>query len=148
MEFTTIVKSFDNLSPAELYAILRLRNEVFVVEQNCPYQDADNKDPKCHHLMLLQNDELMAYARLVPPGLSYAQMSIGRVVSSPKARGTGAGRILMNTAIEQCLQIFGEGSIKIGAQAYLIKFYGSLGFNPIGEIYDEDGIPHIHMLRD
>jgi ElaA protein len=147
MEFTTIVKSFDNLSPAELYAILRLRNEVFVVEQNCPYQDADNKDPKCHHLMLLQNDELMAYARLVPPGLSYAQMSIGRVVSSPKARGTGAGRILMNTAIEQCLQIFGEGSIKIGAQAYLIKFYGSLGFNPIGEIYDEDGIPHIHMLR-
>jgi ElaA protein len=148
MEFTTIVKSFDNLSPAELYAILRLRNEVFVVEQNCPYQDADNKDPKCHHLMLLQNDELMAYARLVPPGLSYAQMSIGRVVSSPKARGTGAGRTLMNTAIEQCLQIFGEGSIKIGAQAYLIKFYGSLGFNPIGEIYDEDGIPHIHMLRD
>ena len=147
MEFTVVVKSFDNLFPSELYAILRLRNEVFVVEQNCPYQDADDKDLQCHHLMLLQDNELMAYARLVPPGVSYSQMSIGRVVTSPKARGTGAGRILMNTAIEQCTQLFGTGSIQIGAQAYLIKFYGSFGFNPVGEIYDEDGIPHIHMIR-
>jgi ElaA protein len=147
MEFITVVKSFNELSPTELYKILRLRNEVFVVEQNCPYQDADNKDLKCHHLMLLKNDELMAYARLVPPGLSFPQMSIGRVVTSPKARGTGAGRILMNTAIEQCHHFFGEGSIQIGAQAYLLKFYGSLGFKEIGEIYDEDGIPHIDMIR-
>jgi len=148
MEFTILVKSFNNLSPAELYTILKLRNEVFVVEQNCPYQDTDDKDLKCEHLMLLQNDELMAYARLVPPGVSYPQMSIGRVVTSPKARGTGAGRVLMNTAIEQCQNSFGKGPIQIGAQAYLLKFYGSLGFNPVGEIYDEDGIPHIHMIRD
>ena len=148
MEFITVAKSFDNLSPSELYAILRLRNEVFVVEQNCPYQDADNKDLQCQHLMILKDNELMAYARLVPPGISYNQMSIGRVVTSPKARGTGVGRILMNTAIEHCRQLFGNGSIQIGAQAYLIKFYGSLGFNPVGEIYDEDGIPHIHMIRN
>jgi ElaA protein len=148
MEFITTVKSFNQLSPIELYKILRLRNEVFVVEQNCPYQDADNKDLKCHHLMLLKDDELMAYARLVPPGLSFPQMSIGRVVTSPKARGTGAGRVLMNTAIEQCHHSFGEGSIKIGAQAYLTKFYTSLGFNQVSEVYDEDGIPHIDMIRE
>jgi ElaA protein len=148
MEFITVVKSFNELSPTELYKILRLRNEVFVVEQNCPYQDADNKDLKCHHLMLLKNDELMAYARLVPPGLSFPQMSIGRVVTSPKARGTGAGRILMNMAIEQCYKFFGAGSIQIGAQAYLVSFYGSLGFKEVGEIYDEDGIPHIDMIRE
>jgi ElaA protein len=148
MDFTVVVKSFKKLTPFELYTILKLRNEVFVVEQNCPYQDTDDKDLKCEHLMLLQNGELIAYARLVPQGVSYPQMSIGRVVTSPKARGIGAGRILMNTAIEQCQNIFGKGSIQIGAQAYLIKFYGSLGFNPVGEIYDEDGIPHIHMIRD
>jgi ElaA protein len=147
MEFTTVVKSFEELSLTELYKILRLRNEVFVVEQNCPYQDTDNKDLKCHHLMLLKDNKLMAYARLVPPGLSFPQMSIGRVVTSPKARGTGAGRILMNTAIEQCHKFFGKGSIQIGAQAYLLKFYGSLGFKEVGEIYDEDGIPHIDMIR-
>ena len=148
MEFTTVIKSFKELSPTELYKILRLRNEVFVVEQNCPYQDADNKDLECQHLMLLQNDELMGYARLVPPGLSFPQMSIGRVVTSPKVRGTGIGRVLMKAAIEQCDQIFGNGSIQIGAQAYLIKFYSSLGFKQVSEVYDEDGIPHIDMIRD
>lgn len=149
MEFKHIVKTFDNLLAIELYAILRLRNEVFVVEQNCVYLDTDNKDLKCHHLMLLNNDnELVAYARLVPPGLSFAEMSIGRVVTSPKARGTGAGRQLMTLAIESCISIFGEGSIKIGAQAYLRNFYASLGFNGVGEVYDEDGIPHIDMIRE
>jgi len=148
MEFITVVKLFNELLPIELYKILRLRNEVFVVEQNCPYQDADNKDLKCHHLMLLKDDELMAYARLVPPGLSFPQMSIGRVVTSPQARGTGAGRILMNAAIEQCHQFFGEGSIQIGAQAYLTKFYTSLGFKQVSDVYDEDGIPHIDMIRE
>jgi len=148
MEFKHIVKAFNDLSAGELYTILKLRNEVFIVEQNCVYLDTDNKDLKCYHLMLLNNDnELIAYARLVPPGLSFDEMSIGRVVTSPKARGTGAGRQLMNIAIENCTDIFGEGSIKIGAQAYLSKFYTSLGFNEVGEIYDEDGIPHIDMIR-
>lgn len=148
MEFKYIIKAFNNLSATELYAILRLRSEVFVVEQNCVYLDTDNKDLKCHHLMLFNIDEeLVAYARLVPPGISFTEMSIGRVVTSPKVRGTGAGRRLMNIAIENCVLIFGEGSIKIGAQAYLRSFYGSLGFNEVGEVYDEDGIPHIDMIR-
>jgi len=148
MELTPVIKPFKELTPDELYAIMRLRNEVFVVEQNCVYQDADNKDPRCYHLMLLNNDELIAYARLLPQGLSYEEMSIGRVISSPKARGTGAGRLLMKTAIEQCALIFGEGSIKIGAQAYLSNFYASFGFKEVGEIYDEDGIPHITMIKE
>lgn len=118
------------------------------MEQKCVYQDADNKDLQCYHLMLYQNYELMAYARLVPPGLSFAEMSIGRVVTSPKSRGTGAGRALMNMAIAQCPQIFGEGNIRIGAQAYLLGFYTSLGFKAVGEVYDEDGIPHIDMVRE
>jgi len=149
MEFTTLVKSFNELTPIELYKIIRLRNEVFVVEQNCPYQDADNKDLKCYHLMLFNaDDELMGYTRLVPPGLSFPQMSIGRVVTSPKARGTGAGRILMNTSIKECQKLFGKGSIQIGAQAYLLKFYSSLGFEQVSEVYDEDGIPHIDMIKE
>jgi ElaA protein len=139
------VKPFSTLTPAELYAILRLRNEVFVVEQNCVFQDADNKDIYCHHLMLFENKQLVAYARLVPPGISFREMSVGRVVSSREVRGKGAGRELMQLAIEYCHKIFGEGTIRIGAQYYLEKFYGSLGFSPTGDVYDEDGIPHIEM---
>ena len=146
MEYTTVVKAFNELSVTELYAILKLRNEVFVVEQNCPYQDADNKDLVCHHLMLFNDNELMAYARLVPAGLSFPELSIGRVVTSPKTRGTGAGRILMNLAIDHCHRIFGKGNIQIGAQFYIKNFYASLGFKEVGQPYDEDGIPHIDMI--
>ncbi|SDS54927.1 ElaA protein [Mucilaginibacter mallensis] len=146
MHLITILKPFNQLSPDELYAIMRLRNEVFVVEQNCVYQDADLKDSKCHHLMIFGDDELLAYARLVPPGLSFTEMSIGRVVTSSKGRGSGNGRLLVALAIEKCREIFGPGPIKIGAQAYLRKFYGSFGFQETGEIYDEDGIPHIDMI--
>ena len=146
MEYTTVVKAFNELSVTELYAILKLRNEVFVVEQNCAYQDTDNKDLVCHHLMLFNDNELMAYARLVPAGLSFPELSIGRVVTSPKTRGTGAGRILMNQAIEHCHRIFGKGSIQIGAQFYIKNFYASLGFKEVGQPYDEDGIPHIDMI--
>ncbi|WP_374951402.1 GNAT family N-acetyltransferase [Mucilaginibacter sp.] len=142
-----ILKSFNDLTVTELYMILRLRNEVFIVEQNCVYQDVDNKDLKCHHLMLMQGDQLMAYARLVPVGISFTEVSIGRVITSPLARGTGAGKELMQTAIKACEIIFGEGPIKIGAQAYLVKFYSSLGFVQVSDEYDEDGIPHIDMIR-
>src|SRR3978361_1069737 len=113
MEFTPHIKFFNELTVTELYNILRLRSEVFVIEQNCVYQDIDNKDPKCYHLMLFKDNELAAYARLVPPGLSFNEMSIGRVVSNPKYRRTGAGRILMKLAIEKCQQVFAEGAIKI-----------------------------------
>ncbi|GAA3962147.1 GNAT family N-acetyltransferase [Mucilaginibacter dorajii] len=147
MEFSTVVKPFDELTPAQLYAILRLRNEVFVVEQNCVFQDADNKDPHCNHLMLFNEGELMAYARIVPAGVAYEEMSIGRVVTSPKARGTGAGRILMTKAIELCYEILGAGQIRIGAQCYIKNFYASLGFVETGDPYDEDGILHIEMVK-
>ena len=144
--FDYVIKSFAALTPAELYAILRLRNEAFVVEQNCVFQDADNKDIYCHHLMLFENKQLVAYARLVPPGISYGEMSVGRVVTARDARNKGAGKKLMTLAVEYCRKIFGDGPIRIGAQYYLEKFYTDIGFTRTGDIYDEDGIEHIEML--
>jgi ElaA protein len=139
-------KPFRDLSIYELYAIMRLRIEVFVVEQNCAFQDADNKDQHCYHLCGWDNDVPAAYVRLVPPGVSYTEPSIGRVVTSPAHRGAGAGRALMLKAIEQCELLFGRTNIKIGAQLYLRKFYESLGFMQSGDIYLEDGIEHIEMI--
>ncbi|MDZ4810941.1 MAG: GNAT family N-acetyltransferase [Bacteroidota bacterium] len=141
-----ICKKFDDLSPQELYTIMQLRNEVFVVEQNCVYQDADNKDPHCYHLMGLLNNKLIAYTRLLPPGLAYTEASIGRVVSSPSARGGGVGRELMEKSIEQVSQLFGTTSIKIGAQLYLLKFYTSIGFQQTSTVYLEDNIEHVEMI--
>lgn len=143
-----IVKPFGSLSIHELYAILQLRTEVFVVEQNCVFQDMDNKDQQCHHLMGWKDTLLAAYTRLVPPGLSYEYPSIGRVVTSPAARGSGLGKTLMEKSIEELNRLYGYGTIQIGAQLYLKKFYQSLGFRQIGGIYDEDGIAHIHMIRE
>jgi ElaA protein len=142
-----IVRNFHELHVVELYAILRLRNEVFVVEQNCPYQDCDNKDQSCYHLMCIDQDRLLAYTRLVPPGISYSEPSIGRVVTSPSVRRTGLGIQLMERSIEEAKKLFGDLPIRIGAQLYLLKFYQSLGFKEEGEIYDEDGIPHIEMVK-
>ena len=147
MKYSHTLKHFKDLTPHELYAMMRLRNEVFVVEQNCVFQDADNKDLFCHHLLFWDADRLVAYARLVPPGLSYEEMSIGRVVTSKEVRGTGAGRMLMQMAIDYCEKIFGPGPIHIGAQLYAEKFYNSLGFKQTGLIYDEDGIEHVEMIR-
>lgn len=141
------LKSFESLLPKELYAIIRLRNEVFVVEQNCVFQDADNKDQKSLHLMYWNGNELMAYCRLLPAGLAYEEMSIGRVVSSPLFRKTGAGRQLIKEAIERIYEAYGKGPIRIGAQCYLIQFYASFGFESEGEIYLEDGIEHIEMVK-
>src|SRR5688572_18862148 len=141
------VKNFNSLTPHELYAILQLRAEVFGIEQNCIYQDMDNKDQHCFHLMGWQNNQLLAYTRLVPPGISYTQPSIGRVVTSPAARRTGLGKTLIEKSIEEIFRLYGKKSIKIGAQLYLKKFYESFDFEQSGEIYDEDGIAHIHMLR-
>jgi ElaA protein len=140
------VKHFTNFSPAELYAVLRLRSEVFVVEQQCIYLDADNKDIYCHHAMVYEHKQLVAYARLVPPGISYREMSIGRVVTSKASRGTGAGKYVIQLAVKHCHQIFGSGPIRIGAQLYLKKFYTDIGFAATGDVYDEDGIEHIEMI--
>ncbi len=146
-KFNIYYKAFEILTPFELYAIMQLRNEVFVVEQNCVYQDADNKDPHCHHLMVWDNENLVAYTRLLPKGLAYEQMSIGRVISSPAYRRTGAGKILMSESILACYSLFGEGPIKIGAQLYLKKFYESFGFIQSSDLYLEDGIEHIEMMK-
>ena len=140
-------KPFHALSPHELYAVVRLRNEVFVVEQNCVFQDADNKDQRCYHLMGYIDSDLAAYARLVPAGVSYEQISIGRIIIAPSFRNTGIGKALMRQAIDQCHNLFNKTPIKIGAQFRLKHFYESFGFEQIGEVYDEDGIDHIHMVK-
>lgn len=143
-----VIKKFEALTPAELYALLRLRSEVFVVEQNCVFLDMDNKDQQCWHLMAWEKDRLVAYTRLVPPGISYTEASIGRVVSSPSARQQRAGKIIMQKSIEEIHKLFGQGAIRIGAQLYLRSFYESFGFIQSSDIYDEDGIDHIEMIRE
>lgn len=146
MQLNWILKKFEDLSVNELYAIIQLRNEVFVVEQNCVYQDADDKDQKSLHLCGWDENNLAAYTRIIPQGISYAEASIGRVVTAPTYRITGAGLELMNTSIRLTLEIFNCTEIKIGAQVYLTKFYQSLGFKQSSDEYLEDGIPHIEMI--
>lgn len=140
-------KGFDQLTPFELYHILSLRNKVFVVEQNCVYDDTDGKDLECFHLCGYMKEELVAYARIVPPGISYAEPSLGRIVTSPSVRRKGMGRELMKKGIDMVQEHYGNTGIRISAQVYLIDFYCSYGFTPIGETYPEDDIPHIEMLR-
>lgn len=141
------LKKFAELTPYELYEIIWLRNEVFVVEQNCVFQDADYKDQKSWHLMGINEEgKLIAYCRILPAGVSYNSASIGRVVTSPAARKTGAGKLLMEKAILICAELFGKTEIKIGAQYYLKNFYSSFGFEQTSEIYLEDGIEHIEMI--
>jgi ElaA protein len=147
-EINWVCKHFNDLSAAELYTIMRVRSEVFVVEQNCVYLDADNKDLKCYHLCGYAGNELAAYSRLVPANISYKGLiSIGRVLTSPAFRRAGAGKALMQKAIDETYRVFGQQSIKIGAQLYLKSFYNSFGFEQCSEVYDEDGIPHIEMLK-
>lgn len=149
MNISWKLKSFEELSNTELYTILRLRAEVFIVEQNCPYLDLDGKDQSSFHLMGMNDkQELAAYARLLPAGLGFNEVSIGRVLSSSAARGGGAGMELMQTAIQHIHKKFGEVPIRIGAQLYLKKFYERLGFVQVSEMYLEDDIEHIEMLRE
>ena len=142
------LKKFDELTLQELYAILQLRNEVFIIEQTCIYADLDDKDREAWHLMCINNDKLIAYTRILPPGVSYAEPAIGRVVTAATARRSGLGKQLMLRSIEACEKLFGEISISLGAQVYLKKFYESLGFSAVSDMYLEDGIEHIKMTRD
>jgi ElaA protein len=142
------IQTFRDLDNKQLYEIIRLRNEVFVVEQNCPYQDADGKDYHATHVYCCDdNGRVLAYCRLLPPGVSYKECSIGRVVNAPDQRGKGLGRALMETAIEYIEHTWKYSEIRISAQKYLEAFYGSLGFKTCSEEYLEDGIPHVEMLR-
>jgi ElaA protein len=143
-----VLKPFRDLTVHELYEILRLRQEIFVVEQNCPYQDTDRKDYQSYHLMGFGEDGVLyCYTRLIPEGVSYPGFtSIGRVVNSAQTRGGGWGKILMNESILKTKELFPGYPIKIGAQAYLKRFYESLGFEDMNEPYLEDNIPHLIMV--
>ncbi|HXB96387.1 MAG TPA: GNAT family N-acetyltransferase [Puia sp.] len=143
---TWTCKTFDQLTPPELYDILRLRSEVFVVEQNCVFLDMDNKDQYCHHIIGRQEGRLLGYSRILRAGISYVESSIGRIVTSPAARRQGIGRELMVQSIRTLYDLYGITDIRIGAQYYLLSFYASFGFVQKGEIYLEDGIEHIEML--
>ncbi len=140
--------SFSELSPKVLYDILKARAEVFVVEQRCAYLDLDGIDEHAHHLVLQsENGDLLAYARLIPPMVKFEEPSIGRVLTTPAARGKGYGRLLMQESISRLNALYPNSSIRISAQAYLETFYNGFGFVRISDEYDEDGIPHIEMLR-
>ena len=149
MEIKWVCKRFDDLSLKELYEILALRTEVFVVEQNCLFQEQDGeKDFKSMHLFGKNTDnQIVAYSRLLPEGLAFHEASIGRVINAPKYRGLGIGRELMKQSILKLYAYFGYGEIRIGAQYYLRNFYESFGFEIDGEIYYDDGIEHIEMIK-
>ncbi len=140
-------KKFTDLSLDELYAILQLRNEVFAIEQNCVYPDMDDKDQPSYHLSGWDHEKLLAYTRIIPPGIVYDEPSIGRVVTAPCARRAGTGKELMQRSIAEVERLFGKVPIRIGAQVYLRKFYSSFGFTTTSEIYLEDGIEHVEMKR-
>lgn len=141
------IKPFDQLSLDELYAIMRLRQEVFVVEQDCAYLDADGKDQPAHHVMLWDGTALAGTTRLLPAGTSYAAYtSIGRVANPLSHRGRGLGKAIMQASIEWLATTHPNYDIKISAQCYLDRFYSDLGFVATGETYLEDGIPHQAMI--
>lgn len=143
-----VYKGFSDLSLEELYALMRLRQEVFVVEQNCVYLDADGKDFEAFHLLGYgEGDVLLAYARILPPGISYEEVALGRIVTSQQARGEGLGKALMEEQLIRVREQFGAVPIRISAQCYLDRFYKGFGFVPVGEPYLEDGIPHQQMFR-
>jgi ElaA protein len=144
---TYTLQAFDEISLREWYKIAQLRLSVFVVEQDCPYQDFDGKDLFSHHLSAYLDDQLVAYARIVPPGISYEGFaSIGRVVSDALFRKQQFGKQIMAEAIVACRQLYPDTDIKISAQSYLLDFYKGFGFKPVGEEYMEDGIPHHAMV--
>jgi len=145
------LRTFDELTPSELYTILQLRQEIFVVEQNCPYLDCDDKDQVSHHLLgwntIVEPHKLLAYLRILPPQNKQSACNIGRVLCHPSKRGSGIGRELMRQGISKCRTLFPQHSIHISAQQYLIDFYSNHGFSISSDPYEEDGIPHIGMTN-
>ena len=137
---------FDELTPREAHDLFQLRSAVFVVEQNCVFLDIDGVDPQCWHLLGYKDGALVACARFVPPGVKFAEPSIGRVITSGEIRRTGMGRVLMAEAMRRAKALWPDREIRIGAQAHLERFYNEFGFVKASEPYDEDGIMHIEML--
>jgi ElaA protein len=136
---------FEELSPREVHDLYRLRVDVFIVEQNCVFQDVDGVDPQCWHLLGYEGKELVAYCRFVPPGVKFDEPSIGRVITARPVRRTGMGRVLMREAMERARGLWPGRPVRIGAQAHLERFYNEFGFTKSSEPYDEDGILHIEM---
>tara|TARA_B110001450_G_C17635314_1_gene486938 strand:- start:1162 stop:1602 length:441 start_codon:yes stop_codon:yes gene_type:complete len=143
-----VIKKFNDLSPLELYEILQLRSEVFVVEQDCVYQDIDGNDQKALHIIGTVENKIIAYTRCFRPGDYFKEASIGRVVVKESQRNFKRGNQIMNNSIKAINDHYKTKIIKISAQCYLNKFYTNLQFKPIGEKYLEDGIPHVAMLKE
>jgi ElaA protein len=144
---TIEVKKFDELNTTTLYDILQLRSEIFVVEQDCVYQDLDGKDQKALHVIGKKKNKVVAYTRVFRSGDYFEHSSIGRVVVAKDQRQYGYGKVIMNASIKAVKEHLNEDIIKISAQTYLKKFYNGLGFKEYGEEYLEDGIPHVAMMR-
>jgi ElaA protein len=142
---------FNQLSLDDLYAVVRLREAVFIIEQNCPYPDADGRDPRAWHLLGWKkyggDRKLVAYARVFEPGIRYEEASVGRVVTAPEVRGTGLGKMLMAEALRRIESLVPDQPVKIAAQRRLENFYLGFGFRTISAPYEEDGIIHVDMIR-
>ncbi len=144
MEFN--VRTFDELTKDELYRILQLRAAVFVVEQECAYQDVDGKDQKAFHVLCQERGKLLAYTRIFRPGDYFEKASIGRVVVDRSSRDRGLGEKIMKVSVDFLVEELSEKTMELSAQTYLLRFYENLGFQSVGDTYLEDGIPHIKMV--
>ncbi|MCR1933408.1 GNAT family N-acetyltransferase [Clostridium tepidum] len=140
------IKKFNELTVEEIYEILKIRNEVFIVEQKCPYDDCDDKDKDAYHLFYMEEGKVIAYLRILEKGVSYNEISIGRVLVNKDYRRKGLARKIVLEAIGFIENNLKENVIRISAQHYLIDFYKSVGFTPVSKVYLEDNIPHIEML--
>lgn len=140
------IRKFEELKLEEMYEILKIRSEVFVVEQNCVYQDCDNKDKVAYHLFATENGSVVAYLRILEQGIYYDEPSVGRVLTSKEQRGRGLGKIAMIKAIDFIKNTLKEEKIKISAQEYAIPFYEGVGFKVFSKVYLEDDIPHVEMI--
>lgn len=141
------IKTFDEFTVPELYAVLKARIDVFVIEQNCPYPDLDNYDQKAVHIWAEEDGKILANCRIFDKGIKYEEASLGRVLTTDAARGKNTGRQLMKYAVETIENRFHTSEIRISAQDYLLKFYSEFGFEDTGKKYLEDDIPHTEMLR-
>ncbi|MCY7677427.1 GNAT family N-acetyltransferase [Bacillus pumilus] len=139
-------ETFEELTKEDLYLILMERVNVFVVEQTCPYPEIDQRDQEALHLMAKEDGMIVAYCRIFQSGIIYEEASIGRVLVTQAGRKKGYGKMLLSKALEKLSEL-GETSVKIQAQAYLKSFYESFGFKAVSDCYEEDGIPHLDMVK-
>jgi ElaA protein len=140
------IKEFEDLTTAQLYKIIKARIDIFVVEQNCPYEECDNKDYDSIHIFSEENNKIIAYLRIIPAGISYQEPSIGRVLVNKEYRRQGIAKKIMYLALEYINNNFETNYIRISAQKYLLNFYENIGFKKVSEEYLKDGIPHYEML--